>query len=249
MLIKNDSVPSPEDINWESHELTCCSGFCRCLIAAAAIILFLAVSCVIIGLCTIYVSTHSNDCEGVSLPSDLAAAQKISDDKIKLCYCSANVIASLSNSDIQSYCSNYLTSIYVEEAIQYAIIIVSGLTNFIFGLLVDSFINFTRPKSCSSALLTKTVFYTLFLTINTILLPILLFANIFGFEAANYVSFLTVFSSNVSSFFAVNKLQFYVDYTDVWYHNVSPIFTNYLICDTLLVWIRFILSYTCTDIT
>lgn len=74
------------------------------------------------------------------------------------------------------------------------------------------------------------------------LLPILIYANIFGFKTANYVSFLTLISSDFKKILSVDSLAFYVDIAPVWYRNVSPIFTNYLIINTVMVWIFFFIN-------
>lgn len=113
ILIKNDEVPAPEDINWDSFEISICSKVMRLLFAALIILIFLCLSCAIIGLCTIYVSTHSSNCDSVTIPSSLAQAQASTDPTVKTCYCNANVLTSLTDSSIQSYCSSELQSIYI----------------------------------------------------------------------------------------------------------------------------------------
>lgn len=114
--------------------------------------------------------------------------------------------------------------------------------NFLFGLIVDKLVNFVRPTSRSAGLLTKTTIYTIFLVINSVLIPILIYSNIFGFQPSNYVSFLTIISSDVKNFFAVSNLSFYPDFTQVWYRNVSVIFVNFIIINTAIVWLFFIID-------
>jgi hypothetical protein len=199
-------------------------------------------SCTIIGLCTIYVSTHSSNCDSVIIPANLAQAQTSNNSTVKTCYCNANVFTALTDSSIQNYCSSELQSIYIEQGIQYAIIITSALTNFLFGLVVDRIVDCTRPTSQSDSLKVKTLVYTIFLILNTIFLPILLYSDIFGFKTSSYFSFLTVISSGLSNLLQVDSLQFYLDYNQIWYRNVSPIFTNYIIFDTLGIWLMFMIS-------
>lgn len=212
------------------------------LFAAFIIIIFLAFSCTVIGICTIYVSNKSSNCDSVTIASSLAAAQLLTDQKSKTCYCNANLLSSLTDSGIKSFCSSELESIYIEQGVQYAIIAVSALTNFLFGLVVDRIIDCTRPVSQSSSLKLKTLILTIFLIFNTIFLPILLYSDIFGFKASSYFSFVTLISSDISNFLQVDSLQFYLDYSPIWFRNVSPIFTNYLIFDTFIVWLSFIFS-------
>jgi hypothetical protein len=160
----------------------------------------LAISCAIIALCAIYITTHSSDCDSVAVPSSIAAAQASGDPQAKTCFCNANLLTALTDSTVQSYCSSYLTSIYIEQGIQYGIILTSALTNFLFGFVVDKLVNCTRPESQSHSLKIKTLIYTIFLVFNTIILPIILYSDIFGFKSVSYFSFITLISSGLSSF-------------------------------------------------
>jgi hypothetical protein len=63
-----------------------------------------------------------------------------------------------------------------------------------------------------------------------------------GFKATNYFSLITLISSDVRNFLLVGNMQFYLDFTEIWYRNVSPIFTNYLIFDCFFVWGGFLLD-------
>lgn len=152
------------------------------------------------------------------------------------------MIASFSDSAIKSVCSSYLTGIQVSQGIQYAVIFTSGITNYIFSLIVQKLVNFVRPASKSSGMLTKTTIYTCFIIFNTIFVPLLIYANIFGFQPSNYVSFITIISSDVKNFFKVENLSFYPDFTTVWYKNVSVIYTNFLIINTVITWVFFLID-------
>ena len=57
-----------------------------------------------IGLCTIYISVHSSDCDNVVIPTSVADALISTDPKAKTCFCNANLFASLSDSSIKAYC-------------------------------------------------------------------------------------------------------------------------------------------------
>ena len=92
----------------------------------------------------------------------------------------------------------------------------------------------------------KNTIYTIFIIFNTVFLPLLLYANIFGFKAANYVSFVTVISTDLRSFFNVTDLTFYIDFEAIWYKNVSPIYSNYIIIDLLITW-GFFVFYKCAS--
>ena len=58
----------------------------------------------------------------------------------------------------------------------------------------------------------KNTIYTVFILLNKVFLPKLLYANIFGFKAANYVSLITVISTDLRNFFNVTDLTFYIDF-------------------------------------
>lgn len=146
----------------------------------------------------------------------------------------------MSDSAVKAVCSPYLSNIYASQAIQYAVIFTSSFTNFLFGLIVDRLVQFVRPASKSSGMLARTSIYTLFLIFNTILIPLLVYANIFGFQPSNYISFITIISTDVSNFFNVSSISFYPSFTTVWYRNVSVIYVNYLIVNTVVVWLMFL---------
>ena len=64
-----------------------------------------------------------------------------------------------------------MNEIYTEQGIQYAIIGTSGIVNFLFGFIVDKFVNFTQPISHSSGYIYKTAIYTFFMILNTVFTP------------------------------------------------------------------------------
>lgn len=74
LFVKNDKVPEPEDINWDSVEVGVCGKICRVLVAILVILIFLGISCTIIGLCSIYISANSIDCTSVVFPTSVAEA-------------------------------------------------------------------------------------------------------------------------------------------------------------------------------
>ena len=78
--------------------------------------------------------------------------------------------------------------------------------------------------------------------LNTVFLPILLYANIFGVKPGRYISFITLIFEDLSDFANVSSLTLNSDFEPIWYRNVSPVFTNYVIIDTLFTWIMFGIS-------
>ena len=208
LYIKNEKVPEPEDLNWDSFEVGCCSQFCRVMVAIIVILVFLAISCSIIGVGSIYISSHADDCEGIDIPGSLEKAQEaetndeLTDEQHK-CFCNTKFIDSFSDDDILDFCKNHINSIRAEQGIQYGITATSAIVNFIFGLIVDKIVNLTQPLSYSKGYKFKTFIFTIFMIFNTVFLPLLIYADIFGFKATNYVSFVTIISKDLSALLKV----------------------------------------------
>ena len=156
-----------------------------------------------------YISGNTIDCTEITFPSTVpqAKANNLSDEE-KKCFCYSKLISSFQNRAVQNYCGEVLELLYTEQGIQYAIIITSGAVNFLFGLLVNRIVNFTRPGSHSSGYMMKNALYTSFMIFNTVLLPLLIYANIFGVKIANYISFITIFSSGIRNFLQVDSISF-----------------------------------------
>ena len=125
----------------------------------------------------------------------------------------------------------------IAQGIQYAVIATSAITNFIFGVVVGKLIDCVRPASKSAAMSVKITIYTLFLIFNTIFVPVLIYADIFGFTPSNYVSFVTMISTSLADFFKFSTLSFYPDFNTTWYRNVSSIFINFFVVDIALTWV------------
>lgn len=83
----------------------------------------------------------------------------------------------------------------------------------------------------------KTIVYTLFLIFNTVFIPILIYSDIYGFKTTDYASLLTIISADLKNALKVDYLSFYLDFERVWYSNVSPIFTNFVVMDIIFTWI------------
>ncbi len=113
---------------------------------------------------------------------------------------------------MNAYCKNEMNQFFISQGIQYAVVATSAITNKLFGLVVDKIINFTRPQSYSSGLMTKTIVYTLFLIFNTVFIPILIYSDIYGFRTTNYASLLTIISADLKNALRVNELTFYLDF-------------------------------------
>ena len=102
---------------------------------------------------------------------------------------------------------------------------------------------FTKPNNLSSALVTHTLVYFLFIFINSLILPVLIYSDLYGIKPASYVSLVKLLIPSVD-FFNMESYQYYNDFTTLWYKNVSPFLTNFLIIDIVVLWVKFIV-YLC----
>jgi hypothetical protein len=75
--------------------------------------------------------------------------------------------------------------------------------NIAFGIVSKKLVDFTHPLSFSTGYIWKTSIITIFVIVNTVILPLLLYADVFGFKATSYVSFVTVISVDVKAFLQV----------------------------------------------
>lgn len=99
--------------------------------------------------------------------------------------------------------------------------------------------DFTKPASFSSSIITKTIILFLFLLINTCILPLLIYADVYTFRIASYVSLIKLINPNINAFFNMDSFSYYDDFSAIWYRNVSPYFVNFLVLNLVLVWVSF----------
>lgn len=121
--------------------------------------------------------------------------------------------------------------------------LISSVSNFIFGLLLWKIIQFTKPNNLSSGLVSQTLIYFLFILINSVILPVLIYSDLYGIKPASYVSFIQVLIPQIN-LFNMESYQYYSDFTNLWYKNVSPFATNFLIIEFVIIWLKFIF-YVC----
>ena len=75
------------------------SKICRTLMAILIILVFLIISCTIIGLCSLYIVSYSSNCDNVDVNSyTTVSAVATNSEKILRCYCNANFMSSLTDS-------------------------------------------------------------------------------------------------------------------------------------------------------
>ncbi len=98
LMVANDSPPTPSDINWTNYDLSTCGKVLRVSLSILIILLFLGVNSTIVGLCGVYISSHSNDCDSIDTSTYTASsAAATGDSTILRCYCNANLVASFTD--------------------------------------------------------------------------------------------------------------------------------------------------------
>lgn len=237
LKIKSEKVSDPEEINWESLDVGICSKISRILFAFVIIIVFIAVCSTLVSLCSIFINVNSVNCDGVTIPT-LAQAQSTASTTEVTCFCNSNLF-SFNDNDIQTLCREIFKKLYQENGLQIAAALISVVTNALFAILSKKIIEFTKPKSFSSGLVTKTLVLFVFIFLNTCLLPLLIYADVYGFKISSYVSLIKLINPNISAFFSMDNFTYYSDFTSIWYRNVSPYFVNFLVINTALVWVGF----------
>ncbi len=87
--------------------------------------------------------------------------------------------------------------------------------------------------------MTKTLVLFIFLFINTCVLPLLIYADVVGFKISSYVSLIQLLIPSVSTWFDMSNFSYYSDFSNIWYRNVSPYFVNFIVLNTILMWVNF----------
>jgi hypothetical protein len=158
----------------------------RVLFAFLISFAFLIVGSFLVAFCTLFISSNSINCQDVPIPTINTIDNSTSTTSIT-CFCNSNLF-NFGDGSVQTLCRNIFKKLYIYNGLQIAAAVISSATNFLFGIFIDKIINFTKPANMSSGLISKTSILFLFFLINTCLLPLLLYANIYGFKIASYIS-------------------------------------------------------------
>jgi hypothetical protein len=130
-------------------------------------------------------------------------------------------------------CITFFEAIYKYNGLQIASALISTVSNILFNIVVNVLVDFTKPSSHSNALITKSLLLFLFLVINSCVLPLLIFSEFGTVRMASYMSLLKISDLDFS------KITFFSDFYSDWYRVVSPYFTNFVLIDIVIVWIKF----------
>ena len=220
-------VPDPDEINWESVNITKRGKVFRVLLAVI-IIIILGVTSILMAICSVFVTSNTANC--VKYQDITYTQASVGDELTKKCYCSNNIVF-IFNEEIKQLCLAIFQQIYLYNGLQIVSAIISTVANVLFTLLVEKLVDFTKPASLTSSHISKTVVLFLFLFLNTCVVPILIFSDFSGFQLASKLSLLSLNTTDIP---------YYTDFTPDWYRTVSPYFTNFLIIDVLVVWFKYV---------
>lgn len=106
----------------------------------------------------------------------------------------------------------------------------STITNLLIAILVTIVISFMKPKTNSDASVTEFVSILIATLINSVTIPLLLNASIFGGRPILFLSWI-----NFENF---SSLQSYSDFSRNWYAYVGPFYLNFFLIAMLTPWIN-----------
>lgn len=108
--------------------------------------------------------------------------------------------------------------------------LISTITNIIIAVLISATINFMKPTSNSDAHVTNFVSILIATIINSVTIPLLLNASIFGGRPVLFFSWI--------NFKNLDSLQSYSDFTRKWYVYVAPFYLNFFLIALVTPWLN-----------
>ena len=227
LMIRNNNLSRPDQINWRNADLTSCSSFGRWVLSICLVTLCIIITSGIIALCMLYVSSTSS-CQNVTLPStslsttDQIAQVKTMDDTAHFCYCNANLANMATDTEINDFCSSQSTKVLIANALQVIASILSAVTNLLLAMIVMALASrLLRPVSIPQEY--RFVFWGVLIAtwVNSAIIPLLLNGNIFGTEFVAYLKFI--------DFIDFENVSIFSDFDSDWYAIVSPYYTTMII--------------------
>lgn len=173
---------------------------------------------------TLYIATTSSCTTYV--PITFAQAQVTSDQNTLFCYCQSEIYAGLTDPAVKSICEGLTSKIIYTNALQIVASLVSVITNVILTFLIGAIVKFMKPKSKSTMFSNMFIFNFIAVLLNSIVLPLLINASIFGTKPVLYVSFL--------NFFDLAKISMYSDFEKAWYVYIGPYYINIIIISCIM---------------
>jgi hypothetical protein len=229
LMIRNNKLSRPEEINWRNVDLSNISIFIRWIISLLLLLLSIVLTSAMIGFCTLYVASTSS-CQNVVLPdttiyltyaSQIAVVQN-QGESAKFCYCNNNIDVMYTDTTVNTFCSSISNMILITNILQVAASVVSSITNAILSIVIAVISQkLLRPHTIPKEYVF--IFWGVLISnfINSTILPLTLNANIFGVQFISYLKFI--------NFMDFGKMSIFSDFTTDWYALVSPYYVNMII--------------------
>jgi hypothetical protein len=150
-MIRSNNLSRPEEINWRNIDLSKMSIFIRWTVSLLLVVISIAITSALIGICTLYVASTSS-CQNVIYPQTTSLldtqAATLAGGKALFCYCNANLQEMYTNDNVGKACSNISTQVLMTNGLQIAASLVSTITNVILSLIVTAIAkNLLRPNT------------------------------------------------------------------------------------------------------
>jgi hypothetical protein len=230
-VVKERRCGRPEDIRWENLDISGCEKFIRFIIGIIFILVVLAIASLTIAVCSIYVSV-TNDCTNFDPNTSLTTAQVSTDMTLVYCYCDKHILSYFSDTGVYNLCQSFSQDIIVKTLLQFVAAATSTITNILIAVLVSLLISFMKPRSNSDAHVTNFVSILIATLINSVTIPLLLNASIFGGRPVLFFSWI-----NFKNF---STLQSYSDFSRNWYAYVAPFYLNFFLIAVITPWLNLI---------
>lgn len=128
--------------------------------------------------------------------------------------------------NISNLCQSLNQKIVITNALQISASVVSAITNVILSILIVQIVKMMKPKSKSSMYSNIFIINFIAVLLNSIVLPLLINASIFGTKPVLYISFL--------NFLDLTKISMYSDFQKAWYVYIAPYYINMIIISIIM---------------
>lgn len=223
-LIERVKLGKPEDIIWENVDVTTCNWIVRRIIGIILLIISLFITSGLICISTLYIATTSSCSDYTTIT--FAQAQVTTDQNTLFCYCQEQIFSGFMDDSIKSLCQNLNQKIIITNALQISASVVSAITNVILSVLIVQIVKMMKPKSKSSMYTNIFIINFIAVLLNSIVLPLLINASIFGTKPVLYISFL--------NFLDLTKISMYSDFQKAWYVYIAPYYINMIIISIIM---------------
>lgn len=185
VMIKNTRISRPEEINWNNMDMSGLTRFVRGTCSVLFVIVCIAITSGLIGLCTLYVATSSN-CQNYVAPTgtitdQMAEIQTRTGDFELFCFCNANLALMYTDATVGAFCADISNKVLMTNIMQVGASIVSAVTNVLLAIIVMVIAKYLlRPVNIPKEYVFTFWGVLIASFINTAVIPLLINGNVFG---------------------------------------------------------------------